>query len=42
MGVESLRWILKALMGMNGLEWVWMTSDECGWPEMDEEGLKWL
>ena len=42
MGVEGLRWILKALMGMNDLEWVWITSDECGWPEMDEEGLKWL
>ena len=40
MGVEGLRWILKALMVMNGFEWVWMISDECGWPEMDEEDLK--
>ena len=42
MGVEGLRGVLKALVGMAGLRWVVMGWDGCvGGPGTDPDGLEW-
>ena len=42
MGVEGTRWILKVLVGMNGLRWVRTGWDGCGGvPGTDLDGIVW-
>ena len=42
MGVDGLRWVLKALVGIHSIRWVCMGWDGCiGAPGNDLDGIEW-